>query len=166
MLVQKWKNWDENQKSLFILVTLGIFGFLVQIPLFLLHDGNGFSYGAYPLGWLLGSFAEILAFLSMTYMVKTLSKGGEKSSVALLIMGSFFLRFLLYIGVLIVSAICTFKPDLFGGFSGFNFYTCFAALLPLPVVTWIFHFLENKKSPEPKKEETKTSEIHLEENNE
>lgn len=163
MLVKRWLKWDENQKSLAILVLIAIVGFCVQIPLFLIHDNDGFSYGAYPLGWLLGSLIEIIAFISMDLMVKALGRVSDKTSGTFLILGSFVVRFLLYIVGLIISAICTFVPEIWGGFSGFNFFTCFAALLPFPVVTWIFHYLSTKKgksvSHEKEESHTPSSEI-------
>ena len=43
------------------------------------------------------------------------------------------LRFLIYIVVLVIAAICTWVPSWFGGFDMFNFWTTFAGLLPVQV---------------------------------
>ncbi len=161
---KKWKELDAGGKTFRILLAIAVFGFLLLTPLFLLHDENG-SYGVYPLGWLLGSLAEILGFLSMRAMVSSLGKDGK--GVLSVYLGA-SLRFVLFAAVLLVSAICTFRPDWFGGFDAFSFYTCFVAILPFPIVTWLMHYLEGKggrifrkaqKGASPEKKDEPSSEV-------
>ena len=77
----------------------------------------------------------------MKAMVSSLGKDGK--GVLSVYLGA-SLRFVLFAAVLLVSAICTFRPDWFGGFDAFSFYTCFVAILPFPIVTWLMHYLEGK----------------------
>lgn len=163
----RWKKWNEldaGGKTFRTLLAIAVFGFLLLAPLFLLHDEKG-SYGVYPLGWLLGSVAELLGFLSMKAMVSSLGKDGK--GVLSVYLGA-SLRFVLFAAVLLVSAICTFRPDWFGGFDAFSFYTCFAAILPFPIVTWLMHYLEgrggkifrkNPASEAPEKKDEPSSEV-------
>ncbi len=59
------------------------------------------------------------------------------------------MRFLLYAAVLVLSALCTFRPDLLGGFDAFNFYAAFIALLPMPFVTMFSNLRSGKKKTGP-----------------
>ena len=62
----------EEIKAGMVAIALIVFVFLV--PLFFFHNAEtNYPYGAYPLGWLLGSVAEILAYYSLMYMVDYLN---------------------------------------------------------------------------------------------
>jgi hypothetical protein len=123
-----------NQKCLFFMGALALVVFAFLCPLFFFHSEINYPMGAYPLGWLLGSVAEILAFLTLMYMSDGLFAQKEIPlipSPSTLAMGAPGFRFVLYAAVLLVSAICTFKSEWFGGFNAFNFYTTAAGLLPM-----------------------------------
>ena len=46
---------------------------------------------------------------------------------------------------LVISAICTFKSEWFGGFAGFNFFAVAISYLPLPLVVMVNHFIASKR---------------------
>lgn len=129
------------------MIAIAILGFLGLSVLFLFQSESGYPMGAYPLGWLLGSIAEIGCFLTLVYMSDSLfsrknSAHPITSTLALLSAG---LRLFIYAAVLLVSAICTFKSEWFGGFNAFNFYTTAAGLLPMLVVVFLTQFFALKK---------------------
>lgn len=135
-----------NQRCLFIMGALALVVFLFLCPLFFVHQENNYPMGAYPLGWLLGSVAEILAFVTLMYMSDGLfaQKDMGHPVTSALAIGSASLRFVLYAAVLLVSAICTFKSEWFGGFNAFNFFTTAAGLLPMLFVVLIATFYDLK----------------------
>lgn len=139
-----------NRKALFIMGIIAVLGFAGLSPLFFIHgaESNSYPYGAYPLGWLLGSVAELLAFLTLMRFSDSLfaQKDPAHSLTSALAVGSAGLRILLYAAVLVVSGICTFKSEWFGGFNAFNFYTTAAGLLPMLAVVLITQFFELKHS--------------------
>lgn len=105
-----------------------------------------FRLWAYPLGWLFGSIAELLAYLSLMYFSDSLFKknDAQRALSATMAAGSAGLRILLYAAVLVVAGICTFKPEWFHGFDAFNFYTTAAGLLPMLAVIFFTQFYEFK----------------------
>jgi hypothetical protein len=142
-----------NQKCLFFMGALALVVFAFLCPLFFFHSENNYPLGAYPLGWLLGSGAEILAFLTLMYMSDTLfaQKDPNHMITSTLALASSSLRFVLYAAVLLVSGICTFKSEWFGGFNAFNFYTTAAGLLPMLFVvlfTTFFNLKHNGSAPQ------------------
>lgn len=123
---------DANQKALFILGMIGFLGFVLLLPFFFFHLENNYPLGALPLGWLLGSLAEVLsAFLLFHFTGSILDPKNDSTKTIIQSIGAYALRFALYVIVLLFSAICTFVPAWFGGFNAFNFFSCAAALLPM-----------------------------------
>src|SRR5574344_1960454 len=135
-----------NQKCLFVMGMVALIVFVFLCPLFFIHRESNYPMGAYPLGWLLGSVVELLAFVSMMYMSDGLfaQKDMGHPVASALAIGSASLRFFLYAGALLVSAICTFKSEWFGGFNAFNFYTTAAGLLPMLFVILLVTFIDLK----------------------
>jgi hypothetical protein len=136
----KWYNkLKSEQKDLFIIVLIALVVFLCLLPLYLIKQG------AWPNGWLLGSAVAVVGYVTL---VKTLSKFGadsqKASSVGLTILFS-ALRYVLYAAALAVSAVCTFRPDWFGGFNGFQFFATALALIPTWGVLLVANFVRAKK---------------------
>lgn len=135
-----------NQKTLFIMAVIALVGFIGLSPLLFLHNSDNYPYLAYPLGWLLGSAAEILSFWSLIFFSNSLfsKKGPSQTFASFAALGSASLRIFLYAAVLVVSGICTFKSEWFGGFDAFNFYTTAAGLLPMLGIVLLTQFFEIK----------------------
>lgn len=130
-MVEKYLKLNEHQKTLFWLAIIGGVVFVGLCPLFFFYEAKGFSY---PLGWLLGTAAEILSFYTIIKMSEALLPTEENpnpSAAKVIIFVA--LRFLIYIVALVIAAICTWMPSWFGGFNMFNFWTTFAGLLPVQV---------------------------------
>ncbi len=130
--------FDENQMALFWMAILTV---VVFFGSFFLFFWSGIKEGySYPLGWLLGSGAEILAFLSIIYFSKAMfgQSGSHKGTIWLSALGA-TLRSFLYAVVLALSALCTFEPAWLGGFAAFNFYATFLGLIPMPLIVMIAH---------------------------
>lgn len=130
---------DRDHKTLF---WIGMFAFAVLVgltPLFLLHGFNGVSY---PLGWLLGSVAGLLAVLSVFRLPKSVFSYGDSSKNVVLL---WLFRIILYVFVLAISALCTFKSAWLGGYSAFNFYTAFLGLFAPFCILGIFRFVSSHK---------------------
>ncbi len=130
-MVEKYLKLNEHQKTLFWLAIIGGVVFVGLCPLFFFYEAKGFPY---PLGWLLGTAAEILSFYTIIKMSEALLPTEENpnpSAAKVIIFVA--LRFLIYIVVLVIAAICTWMPSWFGGFDMFNFWTTFAGLLPVQV---------------------------------
>lgn len=158
-LIKRFLRLSAEGKSIVILAFLTIVPFLAMLPLFFFHAGDGYPLGAYALGWLLGSATGLLAYASMTFGARAILRKGDIPSGSLLMAVGFnFVRILLYAAVLIVSGICTFQSEWFGGFNAFNFWTAFGGLIPLTVVSVLSNFIEVKVekedsgAPSPKKE--------------
>ena len=136
-MVEKYLKLNEHQKTLFWLAIIGGVVFVGLCPLFFFYEAKGFSY---PLGWLLGTAAEILSFYTIIKMSEALLPTEENpnpSAAKVIIFVA--LRFLIYIVVLVIAAICTWMPSWFGGFNMFNFWTTFVGLLPVQVYLFIRH---------------------------
>lgn len=143
---------EERGKTIFWLLTVFVFVFLCLCPLFFFYDIKGYSY---PVGWVLGSLVAIFAYISFDYQSKALSPSSNAKSplIAILFMG---LRFVGYAASLVISAICTFKNDLFAGFSAFNFFTTMAALVAMPFLLLLIRLCsKGKKDKAPAKEDDK-----------
>ena len=136
-MVEKYLKLNDNQKTIFWLAVIGAGVFVGLCPLFFFYEIQGFSY---PLGWLLGTVAEILSFWTIIKMSEAvIPTEANTNPKPLKIIFYIALRFIIYIIVLTIAAICTFKPDWFGGFNMFNFWTTFVGLLPVQVYLFIRH---------------------------
>lgn len=145
-VVEKYIKLDVNGRTLFWTIVIAVFGFLIQLPLFFFHTESGYPLGAYPLGWLLGSVVSVFACWSIIFMAKVLlSTSGSSGKVMGGAILSFFLRFLLYIVVLALAALSTFKPEWLNNFTGFNFWTAAGSLLPSFFLMFFFHLVEARK---------------------
>lgn len=139
-MVKWFAKLSSEKKDLFILVAVGLIVFVCLCPLFLI------SQGAWPLGWILGSAIDVVSYITIVKFTTGLlsADSSKKGGVFVSIMTS-GLRYFLYAAGLIVAAICTFKPEWFGGFAAFNFYACALAYLPMPIVILVSNLLRNKK---------------------
>jgi hypothetical protein len=144
--VKKFLEMDAVHRALWIMIAVAVVVFVCLCPLFLLKSEDNYPYVAYPFGWLLGSVIEILAYLTIIKMSKSLltKKADHPVTMGLaLLSGS--LRMFLWASGLLVSAICTFKSEWFGGFNAFNFYTCAIAYLPMLFIVLLTQFSANRK---------------------
>lgn len=122
---------------------LALIVFVFLSPLFFFYSFKGYSY---PMGWLLGSLIELLAYWTIMKMSQALFKkeeAGHSTATSLALLSNGF-RFILYAAGLFISAICTFKSEWFGGFDAFNFYTCAAAYMPMLVIVMVTQWRQAK----------------------
>ncbi len=133
---------NDDKKVFFWLSILAVVVFLALSPLYFFGLDKGYQY---PNGWLLGSAIELFAYFSLLKFSDLVTKENGNKKTGLIILSS-LLRPFLYIVVLVVSGICTFKPEWFGGFDAFSFWTVIASILPMSAVVLIVHFVTAKKS--------------------
>ena len=141
-MVEKYLKLNEHQKSLFWLLVIGVVAFIGMCPFFFFYEDKGYSY---PMGWLLGTAAELLSFYTIIKMSEALLPTEENpnpSAARVIIFVA--LRFLIYIAVLVIAAICTWT-DWFGGFDMFNFWMTFVGLLPIQVLL-VIRGLKSKRA--------------------
>jgi len=133
-MVDKYLKLKEQEKILVWLLIFGVIGFVGLCPVFFFYQAKGYSY---PLGWLLGTIAEIIGWWSIMKMGDALlpESGDPKDRRNPILF--VVLRFAIYFAVLVIAAICTFKSEWFGGFDAFNFWTTFVALLPAQIITLV-----------------------------
>ena len=140
--LEKIRGWKDTKKTLFWLIVIYSFVFLATIPLYFFRSESGFKWGSINLGWLVGALVSILAYWMIARFSESVvaAPGEKKGHVSMTLVG-YGIRFLLYIAVLVVSAICTFKPEWFGGFDMISFWGAMPALVIMPFVTLITHLL-------------------------
>ena len=144
-MVNFYKKLDKDHKGLFILAVIDIVIFILLLPLGFLHEDSGFKWLSVSMGWLLGSVAQLIAYGSIIFFSSIILNPNIKSNALKAVAPlTFFLRFALYIIVLAVSAICTFKKDIFGGFDLFNFWSCAVPLVFLSFYTMGAKLIELK----------------------
>ena len=141
-MVEKYLKLNEHQRTLFWLIVIGVVGFIGLCPFFFFYQDKGYSY---PMGWLLGTLAEILSFFTIIKMSEALLPTEEEpnprpTKIILYVA----LRFLIYIAVLVIAAICTWT-NWFGGFDMFNFWMTFVGLLPIQVLL-VIRGLKSKRA--------------------
>ena len=61
-MVEKYLKLNEHQRTLFWLIVIGVVIFIGLCPFFFFYEDKGYSY---PMGWLLGTLAEILSFFTI-----------------------------------------------------------------------------------------------------
>jgi hypothetical protein len=132
---------NRDQKGMFWLVTISVVVFLALLPLYFFGLDKGYQY---PNGWWFGSLIELLAYFTLISFTNRLTEQKSGNHTGLMILNA-LVRPLCYLVVLVISAICTFRPAWFGGFDMFGFWTAFAALLPMPIVVLCTHLM--KKEP-------------------
>lgn len=142
---------NRDRKVFFWLAILALVVYLALMPLYFFGLDKGYQY---PNGWLFGSAVELVCYFTLIKMSDVLTKDVSNRKTALVIVSS-FIRPLLYVVVLGLSGICTFKSEWLGGFDMFSFWTSFASLLPMPTVILIMHFIDAVKNKEKKVVEEK-----------
>lgn len=146
-MVNFYKKLDKDHKGLFNLAVIDLVIFVLLLPLSLLTEDGGFKWATVSFGWLLGSLAQIIAYASIIFFSGIILNPNIKSNALKAVAPlTFFLRFALYIIVLAVSAICTFKNELFGGFDLFNFWACVVPLVFLSFYTMGAKLIELKNT--------------------
>lgn len=124
---------SPERKSLFILIAVSLMISLCLLPFSLL------SLPGLSIGFLAGSAVQVLAYLSLCYSMKLISRPGAlEKKKALWAIPLFFLRWLLYAGILVLAAFCTYRWNS----TWMNFWATFAGLMPIYVilvVTFLTH---------------------------
>ncbi|HBE98641.1 MAG TPA: hypothetical protein DDW18_01130 [Firmicutes bacterium] len=142
---------NRDQKAFFWLAVLAVVVYLALMPLYFFGLEKGYQY---PNGWLFGSAVELFSYFTLIKTTRAVTKDPANRRLSLIVLTS-LLRPLLYVVVLALSAICTFKSEWFGGFDMFSFWTSFAGLLPMPVVVLLTHFISIRTPMPIKKEDEK-----------
>ena len=137
--VKRYLSWTDEGKTLFWLIVADIAVFLALIPFFLLSNMG------IPLGWLLGSVAVCLCYLSMIkgtgFVLKQASDANGRNRGMAFAVAFSLIRLFLMAGVLIFAAFMTFKVE--GNFV--NFFSTAAAYLPLILVSIVFTLTRKKQ---------------------
>ncbi len=133
---------NRDSKIFFWLVILDAVVYLALMPLYFFGLDKGYQY---PNGWLLGSIVSLIAYVTLIKMSNGVVSKDTTKNLPLVVLSS-FLRPLLYVLVLLLSGICTFKPEWLGGFDMFSFWTAFVSLLPMNAIILVCHFLDSRKS--------------------
>lgn len=131
---------DTDKKVFFWLSILAGVIYLALMPFYFFGLDKGYQY---PNGWLLGSCVELFAYFTLLKITNYLTKDPSNKNPGLVILSS-FLRPVLYILVLALGGVCTFKPEWLGGFDAFSFWTIVASIVPMSAVVLLVHFLTNK----------------------
>lgn len=149
-MVNFYLKLNRDEKVFFWLAILALVVYLALMPLYFFGLDKGYQY---PNGWLLGSIVELLSYITLIKMSNSLASSQNKNTA--LVVASSFIRPFLYVVVLGISGICTFKSEWLGGFDMFSFWTAFASLLPMPIVILITHFVDASKAKKQTSEEKK-----------
>ena len=142
----KFNSMDATHKTFWILLMVAFCVSLCLFPFCFFKSDDGYPYSSLLWGWLLGSAIELLCYFTIIIMSNALfakSEGhGAITGIAVLSAGA---RLFLWGLGLLLSAICTFKSEWFGGFRGFNFFSTAAAYLPMLFVVLLTQFHEVRK---------------------
>lgn len=144
---ERFANWSEFQKNLFILLAIALVGTLVSV-IFIFLDNVGVL-----LGWLAGSAVNLIAYITIAkgaaFVLDQSDLSGKRGYLTA-VFGMF--RFLLYAGVLVLAGFASFRwGSLEHGY--LNLVAVALALMPNWVVLLIMTYSRLKKPA--KKEQTK-----------
>lgn len=158
IMMQWYKKLTSNKKCLLLLGVFDAFVFVCLIPFAFFSMDNGYWLGTLMLGWLLGSIAQLIAYVTIVFTSKMLTTpNGTSATGTLMGAGGFFIRYFLYAAVLALSAICTFKSEWLLGFDKFNVFTCGAALVVLSFFVMIFKVIEMRGEADPVKKQEESN---------
>lgn len=153
-MINFYKKLDRDHKGLFILAVIDIVIFLVLLPLGFIKTSNGFNWWSLSIGWLIGSIAQLIGYGSIIFFSAIIMNPNIKSNALKAVAPlTFFIRFGLYAGVLVISGISTFKSEWFGGLDIFNFVSCLIPLVFLSFYAMGAKIFELKAMGEPTKKE-------------
>ncbi len=109
--------------------------FIILIPFFTI------GWLKVSLGWLIGSFVSLgtIVLINLKNKRETLSETTFKA----LIFSSIGIMWAL---ISVISAICTFAPNLFNGFDLFYFWTVVLSAVPLTVVIVVDNVLKKRRT--------------------
>jgi hypothetical protein len=142
----KFNSMDATHKAFWILLVITLSVSLCLFPFCFYKSEDGYPFSSLLWGWLLGSAIELLCYATIIKMSNTLfaKQEGHNVTTGIAVLSAAARLFLWGVGLL-VSAICTFKKEWFGGFQAFNFFTTAAAYLPMLFVVLLTQFHEVKK---------------------
>ena len=153
-LSQWFSKASEAKQNTFILGVVALVGFVCLSVFFFLNNPG------VPLGWLLGSVIEIVAYITIvkgaSFLLDPSSLNRNKGYLAPLFM---FVRLGLYTGGLVLAAFASFSWGSLES-SYLNFFAVFAAYMPMVVVlifTTVYR-LKKSQASAPKKDENKEGE--------
>ena len=136
-LVDRYQNWTEFGKNMFILLMVGLVGALVCVG-FIFVDNVGVL-----LGWLLGTVVNIFAYFTIHKSSAALL-GQKESKFGYMAMLGGALRLLLYAGTLLLAGFASFRwGSLAHGYC--NLISCALALMPTWIMLVLTMFLRGKK---------------------
>jgi hypothetical protein len=139
-LIKRFVLLPPAKKDFILLCLFYVVIFVLLTPLFFLRHSE------WPLGWLLGAGVSVFAYWSISKIPSLLlgkdSQGLTLSSIVL--MGG---RLFLYAASLVISAICTFRPEWFGGWNLLSFWAVVIAIIPMPFLVILSSLHETKKDP-------------------
>lgn len=137
-LAEKFVSWPDWKKNSFIILMVGVVGTLCLTP-FIFYSNPGV-----PFGFFIGVCVSILAYLSICYYgynIVASSEGVSKTGGTALSVAFNLGRFLLYAGILVIAALCTFRWNN----NWFNFWGVAAGYLPMPVILGTVSLIKNRK---------------------
>ncbi len=140
-LAERYNNWCDEEKNLFIFACIGVVGFLILLFGFFI-DNPGL-----PIGWLLGTAIELVAYFTIWRGTAFLLDPQDKDGKRGYLMAVFALgRLFLYAGGLVLAAFCSFVwGTLAHGYC--NLWTVFAGYMPEFIVLIFVTFFRLKKKP-------------------
>ena len=134
----RYENWSDFQKNLFILISIAILGALASIG-FIFVDNIGVLFG-----WLLGSAINLFSYISLAKGTSYLLSPGSTPKQAYLSSVFAILRIFLYAAALLLSGFASFRwGTLAHGYC--NLIACALALMPTWIVLLIVTFGRMKK---------------------
>ncbi|MCI1245134.1 MAG: hypothetical protein LKG11_04260 [Bacilli bacterium] len=150
---QRFARMDPIKKDFVLLAAFYGIVFVLLIPLFF------FRLSMWNWGWLAGALVSLFSYWSISKLPDMLM-GQTPSGMTVKSVLFMSARMLLYIAVLVVSAICTFKPEWFGGWDLLSFWSTMLAIVPMPFVLILSNLHGEKGQSEihtlcPTDEETK-----------
>lgn len=139
-LIQRFILLPSEKKDFILLCLFYAVIFVLLTPLFFLRHSE------WPLGWLLGSAVSVFSYWSIS-KIPSLLLGKESGGLTAL--SVFFMsgRLFLYAASLVLSAICTFKPEWFGGWNLLSFWAVIIAIIPMPFLVILSSLHEAGRTP-------------------
>ncbi len=138
----KWlSSLSSENKDFFFLAVIELFVFLCLLPLMFVGAGS------WTLGWLAGGAVTLFNYFMLIRFSSSIldPENGDKKSATFFALAASFLRYALFGGLLLLSAICTYKSEWLNGFSAFNLFAVALSYLPLPIMLMCSNLLKAKK---------------------
>lgn len=135
-LAERFNNWDEFRKNVFVLSAFAILVTALLLPFCF------FNLPGVPFGFLVGSIVSLIAYLTIVKGSSLLLSGNGGAASAGLTVLFVTLRLALYGGILVLAAFCTFRWN----FAWLNFWGVFAGIVPMPILISVMEYLKRRKA--------------------